>query len=100
MEYKLTSKCQINKRGKDNKSNSYLIYFLNGVQILKQKVPFDENYEPGFQHRTGIDNEYLFNGRLYQTREKFGKIRMVSFPVSLNKLNELGFPNDLKLNKI
>ena len=59
MEYKLTHKFQLNKRSKDNKSRSYLIYFLNGIEILKQKLPFEEDYELGFQHHTGIENEYL-----------------------------------------
>ena len=97
MEYKLTYKYQLNKRGKDNKSRSYLIYFLNGVEILKQKLPFEEDYELGYQHHTGIGNEYLLNGKIYQTRKKFGKTRNVFFPVSKNKLNELGFPNNFKL---
>jgi hypothetical protein len=97
MEYKLTYKCQLNKRDKDNKSRSYLIYFLNGIEILKQKLPFEEDYELGFQHHTGIGNEYLFNGKIYQTRNKFGETRNVSFPVSKKKLNELGFPGDFKL---
>jgi len=97
MEYRLTHKCQLNKKGKDNKSRSYLIYFLNGVEILKQKLPFEEDYELGYQHHTGIENEYLLNGKIYQTRTKFGETRNVSFHVSKNKLNELSFPNDFKL---
>jgi len=97
MEYKLTYKYQLNKRGKDNKSRSYLIYFLNDIEILKQKLPFEENYDLGFQHHTRIDNEYLLNGKIYQTRNKFGVSRNVSFPVSKNKLNKLEFPNDFKL---
>lgn len=97
MEYKLTYKCQFNKRGKDNKSRSYLIYYLNDVEILKQKLPFEEGYELGYQRHIGIENEYLLNGKIHQTRSKFGKTRNVSFPVSKNKLNELGFPNDFKL---
>lgn len=97
MEYKLTYKCQLNKRGKDSKSRSYLIYFLNDVEILKQKLPFEEDYDFGKQHHTGIDYEYLLNGKIYQTREKFGKTRNVYYPVSKNKLNELGFPDDFKL---
>jgi len=31
MEYKLTHKCQLNKRGKDNKSRSYLISYWNDI---------------------------------------------------------------------
>jgi hypothetical protein len=56
MKYKLTYKIQLSKRGKDNKSRSYLIYFLNGVQILKQKIPFEDDYENGFNHLTFLIN--------------------------------------------
>jgi hypothetical protein len=95
MEYKLTEKVSLNKRGKDGKSRSYLTYFLNGVEILKQKLPYEEDYEYGFQHRTGIDNVYLLNGKINQIRTKFDKSRIVKFPVSKNKL--VGVPNDFKI---
>lgn len=97
MEFSLTYHCQINKRGKDKKSRSYLIYFLNGTQILKQKIPFEISCENGFNHKTNIDNDYLLNGRIHQTRTKFENSREVSFPVSKNKLIEIGFPNGLKI---
>jgi hypothetical protein len=93
MEYKLTRKRQLNKRDKDNKSRSYLIYFLNGVKILKQKLPYEDDL--GYQYHPEIENEYLLNGRIYQTRTKFGKTRNVSFPISKNKLH--GLPNDFKV---
>ena len=97
MEYKLTKKCQLNKRGKDKKCKSYLIYFLNDVQILKQKLPFESDYENGFNHLTGFNNVYLLNGKLHQTRIKFEKTRDVSYPISKNKLNQLEVPIDLKI---
>lgn len=95
MEYKLTLKAQFNKKHKDGKSRSYLIYFLNDVQVLKQKLPYEEDFEYGFQHRTGIEDVYLLNGRIYQTRIKFGKKRLTSFPVSKKLLKDI--PNDLKI---
>jgi hypothetical protein len=98
MGYKLTFKCQINKRSKDKKCRSYIIYFLNGIEILKQKLPFDTDYELGCQHQTGIENVYLFNGKIYQNRYKDDKLRFVSFPISKSKLSVLGFPNDFKLD--
>ena len=97
MEYKLTDKCQINKRGKDKKCKSYLVYFLNDVQILKQKLPFEDDYENGFNHRTSFNNVYLLNGKLHQTRIKFEKIRDVSYPISKNKLKQLEVPMDFKI---
>lgn len=98
MEFKLTCKSQLNKRGNDKKCRSYLIFFLNNVQILKQKLPFEADYENGFNHRTSFINTYLLNGNLYQTREKFGKTRNVSYPISKNKLSEIGLiPDNLKI---
>lgn len=95
MEYKLTQKLSLNKRGKDGKSRSYLIYFLNGIEILKQKLPYEEDFDYGYQHRTGIDDVYLLNSKLHQNRTKFDKSRIVKFPVSKNKL--VGVPNDIKI---
>lgn len=98
MEFKLTYKVQINKKCKDNKSRSFRIYFLNDIQILKQKLPYDETYDLGFQHRTSIKNEYLLNGNIHQTRIKKGEIRNVSFPASKNKLSLFNIPKDLIIN--
>lgn len=97
MEFKLTSKCQVNKRGKDKKCRSHLIYFLNDIQILKQKLPFESNYENGFNHHTHFSNVYLFNGKLHQTRIKFKKTRDVSYPISKKKLKQLEVPGDFKI---
>ena len=100
ISYKLTYNCQINKRGKDKKSRSFLIYFLNGIEILKQKIPFEINYDNGFNHKTDIKNDYLLNGRIHQTRTKFEKTREVSFPISKNKLIQIGVPMELKINAV
>ena len=97
MEYKLTCHVQGNKKCKDGKSRSFIIYFLNGVQILKQKLPYDETYEKGYDHRTSITDEYILNGSMYQTRRFEDKVRSVNFPLSKRKLLALNVPNDLMI---
>jgi hypothetical protein len=96
MEYKLTQKIQLSKKCKDGKSRSYLIYFLNDVKILKQKLPYEEDYDHGHQHHTDINNVYLLGGKLHQTRTKYNKSRDIYFPISRNKL--IGIPNDFKIS--
>lgn len=99
MMFKLSHKAQINKHCKDGKDRSYLTYFLNDVKIFQQKLPFDENYEEGFNRRTHISDEYILNGKMYQTRYNMEteKTRHVSFPLSKIKLKELGVPNNFKI---
>ena len=104
--YKLTCKDQYNKKCVDGKSRNFLLFFLNDVQILKQKIPFDESYDRGFDKRTAIYDIYLLNGKIYQTRtsdvvgcgsDKHGKTRNVKFPVSKSKLEQFNIPKDLKI---
>ena len=103
--FELTRKYKHSTHGKDGKRKSFFLFFLNGVQILKQKAPFDETFEEGFNRMVSISDVYLLNGRLYQKRDstrfngrkQIGKIRDVSFPISKNKLTELGVPSDLKI---
>ena len=109
MAHNLTCHVQRNKRGKDNKSRSYILFFLDDVLILKQKLPFDEDFDHGHQHGTHFDDVYLLNGNLHQTRKyvpsaawwrslkykEEKKERKVRFPVSKKKLKELGVdPNE------
>lgn len=68
MEYKLTHKYQFSKKCKDGHRRNFLIYFLNGIQILKQKIPFDDTYRIGFDCQTKILNEFLLNGSIHQMR--------------------------------
>lgn len=108
-EFKLTKKYQFRKKCKDGCSRNYIIYFLNGVQILKQKYPFDEKREPPYDAKVSISEDYLLNGYIHQTRvyglrcgiseEQRNKLksREVKFPVSKKVLNEMGVPNDLKI---
>jgi len=97
--FKLESNAQINKHCKDGKDRSYLQYYLNNVKILQQKLPFNEHYENGYNHKTSISDEYILNGKMYQTRYDTvtDKERHVSFPLSKIKLKELGVPNDFKI---
>ena len=106
MEYTLTCKTQYSKKCADGKSRNFLLYFLNNVQILKQKIPFDKSIDAGHDRRTAIYDDYLLNGRIYQTRTsdcwcgktELGKTRKVSFPVSKLKLQELNVPINLKIS--
>lgn len=83
MEYNLTTKYQHSKHLKNGTRRSILLYFLNNVLIFKQKMPFDENMEYGY-NKQHISDEYLLNGKIYQTRSReLGvNVRNVSYPVS------------------
>lgn len=94
MNYKLSC-----KHCKDGKRRHLILYFLNGVQILKQKIPFDENFENGFNFRTSIFDVYLLNNNLYQTRIKNNKKRNIKFPVSKKKLEIFNIPENLKISE-
>jgi hypothetical protein len=112
-EYKLTKKVQCSKKCKDGKSRNFLLYFLNGNLILKQKFPYDENYDKGFDKRTHIYDEFILNGRLYQTRKgedrqglidnhywqmiKEAQPRQVRFPLSKKRLQPFEIPVGLKI---
>lgn len=99
MNYKLTTKAQINRKGKDGKNRSFLLVFLNGSLILKQKIPFDPEYNRGYQHNTEIKDIYLLNGRIYQTRIKEQKQRLVSYPISKTKLEIFNIPKNMKITE-
>ncbi len=106
MEHKLTRHTQINKKCRDGKSRSYVLWFIDNVQVLKQKFPYDDQWEKGFDHRTSIYDSYVLNGKIHQTRRNWNgcgadhsdeKVRHVSFPISKKKLNELGVLPDVKI---
>jgi hypothetical protein len=105
MDFNLTCKVQLSKKCKDGSSRNFLLYFLNDVQILKQKIPFNTRYDRGHDRHTAIYDEYLLNGRLHQTRtadvfcgtKTTGKTRRVSFPVSRARLQQLQVPDGLKI---
>jgi hypothetical protein len=108
MEYKLTSKYKHSKRLKNGTRRSILTFFINGVKLFEQKVPFDENAEPG-TGKWHIDNIYLLNDRLHQTRwstdwnsttNSYDKTtRDVTYPVSKKILVSLNIPNDLMIKE-
>lgn len=107
MEYKLTINRQYSHHDKDGVDRNYISYYLNDILILKLKIPFDTNWEHGFDRRTAIYDEYILNGRLYQKRRKYygcchpdndkTKIRNVSFPLSKKIMQEFNIPKDLKI---
>lgn len=104
--HKLTKKYQYSKECKDGKQRNYILYFLNGIQIIKQKIPFDVRWEKGFDRRTWFTDEYILNGNIHQTRTinhgcgcapNLQKSRNVKFPISKKKLKELGVDADVKI---
>lgn len=107
MEFKLTSKWKFSHHDKDGCDRNYISFFLNDVLILKQKIPFDTNWEKGFDRRTAIYDAYLLNGKLYQKRRKSlgcchpdndkTKVREVYCPISKNRLNQFNIPRDVKI---
>ena len=106
MEFKLTRKVQYSKKCKDGKCRNFLIFFLNDIEIMKQKLPFDENGEKGYDRHTVIYNVYILNRKLHQTRKSGvyccidstdNKTRQVSFPLSKKVLEELSVPEKLKI---
>ncbi len=108
MEYRLTSKYHHSKRLKNGTRRSILTFFINDIKIFEQKVPFNETAEYGI-NKWHIDNVYLLNGRLHQTRwsndwdSKTNSCvlttRDVTYPVSKKILESLGVPKDLKLEE-
>lgn len=92
----LTCKFQHSQHCNDGKRRNFLLIFFDNVLILKQKIPYDDTIEAGYDNTTSIYNIYLFNGKIYQTRTREGKIRQVSFPVSKKILNQLNIDNTTK----
>ena len=92
----LTCKYQHSQHCKDGKRRNYLLIFFNDVLILKQKVPFDTDYDKGYDRTTGITNIYLLNGKIYQTRTREDKERQVSFPVSKKVISQLNVSENVK----
>ena len=108
MEFKLTSNWQYSHPDKDGCDRNYLSFYLNDVLILKQKIPFDTNWDKGFDRRTSIYDVYLLNGKLYQKRSKnFGcshpdndksEVREVSYPISKKILSQFDIPKDFRVD--
>lgn len=105
-EFKLTKNYQYSKRCKDGKMRNILSYYLNGILILKQKIPFNTNYDKGFDRRTAIYDEYLLNGNIHQKRSE--KVfcgmkniptdhRQIYFPAKKNVLQKMNIPKDIKI---
>jgi len=110
MEFKLTEKYIHSRKCKDGKDRSFHVFFLNGVELFRQKSPFNEFAEHGWQGKWHYENIYILNGKLFQTRYGTAwsreegsneRIRVnerhVKYPLSKKKLAELGVPADLKI---
>jgi len=104
MKHKLTSKAQLSKTCSDGCNRNFLLFFLDGIQILKQKIPYDDDGEKGYDKTTKFSDIYLLNGKIYQTRKtrqakNWNEIntRCVSYPVSKKKLEELGINPEEKI---
>lgn len=109
MDFKLTYKYSHAKRSKSGTCRSWKIYFINDVEIFRQRVPFDENNEFGAS-KWCYENQFIQNGRLHQTRYdtkyvayhgfvKY-KERKVTYPLSKKKLHEMGVPMEQKIELI
>lgn len=115
MELLLTKKYKHSVRGKDGKRKNWMVFCINGVELFRQKCPFNEFAEHGWQCKWRYENIYIQNGKLFQTRYGTAwsreegsneRIRVnerhVQYPLSKKKLEELGVPLELKieLNKL
>ena len=107
LEVATQSNWQYSHHDKDGCDRNYVSFYLNDVLILKQKIPFDTNWERGFDRRTSIYDVYLLNGKLYQKRSKnFGcshpdndksEVREVSYPISKKVLVQFDIPKDFRV---
>ena len=111
MEFNLTATRQYSKHDKDGKDRNYLMYFLNGIRIFRQKIPFDRNYSAGFDRNTAIYNDYIRDGVLYQSRsekrwcgdkekkeKKEVEVRQVRFPLSKKILAQFNIPAKMRIH--
>lgn len=108
MELLLTEKYKHSVRGKDGKRKNWMVFCINGVELFRQKCPFNEFAEHGWQGKWRYENIYIHNGKLFQTRYgttydnnssewiRFSE-RRVSYPLSKKKLEALKVPSDLKI---
>lgn len=105
MEYVFTSKAQYSHRDADGCSRNYLLFFLNNILIFKQKIPYQEGFDNGYDRRTSIYDCYILNGMLYQKRlnkaikydSSVQNIREVKFPLSKNLMKQFNIPKDFKI---
>ena len=97
MEFKLTIKRQHAHFDKDKHHRNYLLVFINNICIFKQKIPFDTDYEAGYDMKP-IYNIYILNGRLHQTRKRKGVEKDVSYPLSKKRLEAFNIPEELRID--
>lgn len=96
---RLTHKLQYGKKCTDGKRRNFAIYFLNDIEILRIKIPFDTSYDSGHDKVTLFTNEKLIGNRLWITKIRPSKWdfennvrtykeRQVSYPISQRKLQQ------------
>ena len=78
----LTSKVSLSKTCKDGKQRNLISYYFNNIKILTLKIPFEVNWDSGFQIHTQFCDEFIKNGYLHITKVKNGKKRHCKYPIS------------------
>ncbi len=100
---------QHSKRCSDGRRRNFFLFFIDGVQVMSQKIPYDESMERGYDGTISLENVYYEKGSIHQTRvgrHKWdpvkkawgaGERRQVKFPVSRKILKELSLPDEIKI---
>jgi len=109
MEHKLTMTAQHSKRCSDGRRRNFFLFFIDGVQVMSQKIPYDETMEWGYDGTISLENVYYENGSIHQTRvgrHKWdpvkkawgaGERRQVKFPVSRKFIGSLNLQKEIKI---
>lgn len=84
----LTVKYIRRKKCRDRHNRNFVVFILNGAELLRIKDPFEMGWEIDCGLHTAISNVRLENDKIWMTKTKFGKIREVSYPISKKKLKE------------
>lgn len=89
----LTLKYQLSKKCKDGKSRNFCLFFIDGELALKLKVPYNENYEKGYDTKCHFSDITYDEKYIYMTKISDGKnepkIRNVKYPRKKKNHNQL-----------
>ena len=97
MKYQHSKKCT------DKRRRDFYLFFLDDRLILRQKSPWKEGYDYGYDGKNSIVEAFYKDGSIHQKRregvrrcgEKYTPVdREVRFPVSQRILKELNIPKD------
>jgi hypothetical protein len=83
------------------RSSKFVSYYLNGVLITKQRIPYTSEINDKSFEYISFSNEYLFNNRIYQIRTvKRGTLRPKFRKTSyrLSKWDKFNIPKNLKIH--